>query len=63
MAVDHLNTDLLEALPDEGPVTMLNLMRFRGPSLDGNGSGWDAYPDWTAKPLREAIGNRSSNGH
>ncbi len=43
MAVDHLNTDLLKALPDEGPVAMLNLMRFRERSLDGNGSGWDAY--------------------
>jgi uncharacterized protein (DUF1330 family) len=41
--IDHLNTADLQALPDEGPVTMLNLMRFRERSLDGNGSGWDAY--------------------
>ena len=43
MAVDRLNIDLLKALPDDGPVAMLNLMRFRERSLDGNGSGWDAY--------------------
>lgn len=41
--IEGLNTALLEALPDKGPVTMLNLMRFRERSLDGNGSGWDAY--------------------
>jgi hypothetical protein len=28
-AIDHLDIDLLRALPDEGPVTMLNVMRFR----------------------------------
>ena len=41
--IDHLNEQALKALPDEGPVTMLNLMRFRERALDGNGSGWDAY--------------------
>jgi uncharacterized protein (DUF1330 family) len=43
MTVDHLNIDILKALPDDAPVTMLNLMRFRERSLDGKGSGWDAY--------------------
>lgn len=33
MTVDRLNADLLKALPDDGPVTMLNLMRFRDRSL------------------------------
>jgi uncharacterized protein (DUF1330 family) len=41
--IDHLNDAALSALPDDAPVVMLNLMRFRETSLDGNGSGWDAY--------------------
>jgi uncharacterized protein (DUF1330 family) len=41
--IDQLNEQALRALPDDTPVTMLNLMRFRDRSLDGNGSGWDAY--------------------
>ncbi len=39
----HVNADLVRALPDEGPVTMVNLVRLRAQSLDGAGSGWDAY--------------------
>jgi len=41
--IEHLNDDALLALPDDSPVVMLNLMRFREKSRDGNGSGWDAY--------------------
>jgi len=41
--IAHLNDAALKALPDGVPVVMLNLMRFRERSLDGNGSGWDAY--------------------
>lgn len=41
--IDGLNQEALQALADEGPVTMLNLMRFRERSLDGKGSGWEAY--------------------
>jgi uncharacterized protein (DUF1330 family) len=41
--IAHLNDAALRALPDDAPVVMLNLMRFRETSLDGNGSGWDAY--------------------
>jgi uncharacterized protein (DUF1330 family) len=52
MAVDGLNTDLLQALPDDGPVAMLNLMRFRERSLDGNGSGWDAYLRYSALTIK-----------
>lgn len=40
--VDHLHDDTINALDDE-PVVMLNLMRFRTDSLDGDGTGWDAY--------------------
>lgn len=41
--IADLNDDALRALPDDAPVVMLNLMRFRDASLDGNGTGWDAY--------------------
>ena len=50
--IDHLNEQALKALPDEGPVTMLNLMRFRERSLDGNGSGWDAYLRYSALTIK-----------
>jgi uncharacterized protein (DUF1330 family) len=52
MAIDHLNADALYALPEAGPVTMLNLMRFRARSLDGNGSGWDAYLRYSALAIK-----------
>ena len=38
-----LHVSTVEALPPDQPVIMLNLMRFRDRSLDGDGSGWDAY--------------------
>ena len=50
--IDHLNEPVLKALPDDGPVTMLNLMRFRERSLDGNGSGWDAYLRYSALAIK-----------
>jgi len=40
----------LEAIrkhPDEGPVTMLNLVKYREHSLDGNGTGREAYARYT----------------
>jgi uncharacterized protein (DUF1330 family) len=52
MAIDHLNIDALREPPDDGPVTMLNLMRFRERSLDGNGSGWDAYLRYSALAIK-----------
>jgi len=50
--IDHLNEAVLKTLPDDGPVTMLNLMRFREHSLDGNGSGWDAYLRYSALTIK-----------
>jgi hypothetical protein len=50
--IDHLNDAVLKTLPDDGPVTMLNLMRFRERSLDGNGSGWDAYLRYSALTIK-----------
>lgn len=56
--IAHLNEETLKALPDDGPVTMLNLMRFRERSTDGNGSGWDAYLRYSALAIRQikAVG-------
>lgn len=41
--LDHFNAELVASLPDKGPVVMANLVKFRELSLDGDGSGWDAY--------------------
>lgn len=56
--IEHLNDAALNALPDDTPVVMLNLMRFREKSLDGNGSGWDAYLRYSALtvPMIKARG-------
>jgi len=43
MGVDLLNVKGLQALDPLAPAVMVNLMRFRERSLDGDGSGWDAY--------------------
>ena len=58
MAVDLLNIDGLEASEHQGPIVMVNLMRFRDRSLDGQGSGWDAYLRYSALtvPLIKARG-------
>lgn len=58
MAVDLLNVRGLEALEHQGPVVMVNLMRFRERSLDGDGSGWDAYLRYSALtvPMIKARG-------
>jgi uncharacterized protein (DUF1330 family) len=50
--IDHLNTEALSALPDDAPVVMLNLMRFREKSLNGKGSGWDAYLLYSALAIK-----------
>jgi uncharacterized protein (DUF1330 family) len=58
MAVGLLNIKGLEQLDRAAPVVMLNLMRFREHSLDGNGSGWDAYLRYSALtvPMIKARG-------
>ena len=50
--IDDLNIEALAAVPDDAPVVMLNLMHFRERSLDGNGSGWDAYLRYSALTIR-----------
>jgi uncharacterized protein (DUF1330 family) len=58
MAVDLLNIDGLEDLDHQGPVVMVNLMRFHQRSLDGDGTGWDAYLRYSALtvPMIKARG-------
>jgi hypothetical protein len=58
MGVDLLNVRGLEAMELEAPVVMVNLMRFRERSLDGDGSGWDAYLRYSALtvPMIKARG-------
>lgn len=58
MAVDLLNVKGLKELDHQGPVVMANLMRFYDRSLDGNGSGWDAYLRYSALtvPMIKARG-------
>src|SRR3974390_1303309 len=58
MGVDSLNVRGLERLERDKPVVMVNLMRFRARSLDGDGSGWDAYLRYSALtvPMIKARG-------
>src|ERR1700712_2961878 len=58
MAVDLLNIEGLKGLDHQGPIVMANLMRFRERSLDGDGSGWDAYLRYSALtvPMIKARG-------
>ncbi len=58
MGVDLLNIEGLNQLDHQGPVVMVNLMRIYDRSLDGNGSGWDAYLRYSALtvPMIKARG-------
>jgi uncharacterized protein (DUF1330 family) len=58
MAFDVLNVAGLRTLDQQRPVVMVNLMRFRDRSLDGDGSGWDAYLRYSALtvPMIKARG-------
>ena len=58
MGVDLLNVKGLKEADPEGPIVMVNLMRFRARSLDGDGSGWDAYLRYSALtvPMIKARG-------
>ena len=58
MAVELLDIKGLNEASHQGPVVMVNLMRFRERSLDGDGSGWDAYLRYSALtvPMIKARG-------
>lgn len=45
---------------DEGPVVMLNLLKFKARADDGSGSGRDSYNRYgnAVKPMVEALGGR-----
>lgn len=40
---DELNIEMLAEFPSDTPVTMINLIKFKEHSDDGDGSGRDAY--------------------
>jgi uncharacterized protein (DUF1330 family) len=58
MGVNLLNIEGLEDLAHQGPIVMVNLMRFHALSLDGDGSGWEAYLRYSALtvPMIKARG-------
>lgn len=67
-AVDELNDAVLAAIADDVAVVMVNLMKFRPRSADGDGSGWDAYLRYSRQvsPLIRARGGAiiwSGNAH
>ena len=53
-----LNEDFVRGLPDAGPVVMVNFLRFKAASVDGDGSGWDAYTRYSKgfATLMKAVG-------
>ena len=55
---EALNEEALRSLPDNGPVVMVNLVRFRDRPLEGEGSAWDAYLRYSqaTTPLLRARG-------
>lgn len=55
---EPLHIDAVNGLDPEAPVVMLNLMKFREASSDGNGTGWDAYLRYSRQvvPLLRARG-------
>ena len=48
------NVDLLRQSSDDGPVTMINLIKYRTHSLDGHGTGREAYARYT-KPVQKLV--------
>jgi uncharacterized protein (DUF1330 family) len=54
----ELNEAFVRSLPDNGPVVMLNLLRFKKRSADGDGSGWNAYQRYSKaiSPMLKGVG-------
>jgi uncharacterized protein (DUF1330 family) len=54
----ELNEAFVRSLPDNGPVVMVNLLRFKKQSADGDGSGWSAYQRYSKaiSPLLKGVG-------
>ena len=55
-----LNVEELQGLDVDEPVVMLNLMKFREKSLDGHGSGWDAYQRYSRAVIALLKANRGT---
>ena len=53
----ELNEGFVRSLPDNGPVVMVNLLRFKKESAAGDGSGWDAYSRYSKaiQPLIKGV--------
>ena len=58
--MSNFEIDVLREFPDGGSVTMLNLVKFREISSDGNGSGRDAYKRYAemVTPIMDEVGGR-----
>lgn len=57
--IEELHVETVAGLAQDEPVVMLNLMKFHDASLDGDGSGWDAYVRYSQmsnKLIRERDG-------
>ena len=54
----ELNEAFVRSLPDNGPVVMVNLLRFKKRSADGDGSGWNAYQRYSKaiSPMLKGVG-------
>ena len=55
--MSSFNVDVLSQSNDEGPVTMINLIKYRAQSLDGNGTGRQAYARYTG-PVQKLVETR-----
>ena len=53
----ELNESFVRSLPDNRPVVMVNLLRFKKEFADGDGSGWDAYSRYSKaiQPLIKGV--------
>ena len=53
----ELNEGFVRSLPDNGPVVMVNLLRFQRSSADGNGCGWDVLSRYSKaiQPLIKGV--------
>jgi len=58
--VSTFNLDLVKQGDEQAPVTMLNLLKYRGRSTDGDGSGREAYQRYTkdAAGYVERVGGK-----
>lgn len=54
--MSNFDVDAVLASSDESPVVMLNLVKFREASLDGDGSGRDAYRRYGDAAITEVEG-------